>query len=173
MWCGTFAKTYYCPAHEEEKHALLKILVSTVAHFFGGFRSIFGDLTDPRDPNRITYPLYTLAFAGVWMYLCRLGSRRQIAHQFRNNGPSSANIQTLLGVAGFPHGDTVNNAYSRLEVAEVQECVTSLSEQAPAYAGEGALSLSPVGSLFCGGYRWIGYFDFFKAALCPLSDADL
>ena len=41
-------------SHEEEKHALLKILVSTVAHFFGGFRSIFGDLTDPRDPNRIT-----------------------------------------------------------------------------------------------------------------------
>jgi len=116
-------------SHEAAKYSLLKVLVSTVSHFFGGFGSIFGGLTDPRDPNRITYPLYALAFAGVWMYLCRLGSRRQIAHQFRNNGPSSANIQTLLGVADFPHGDTVNNAYSRLAVEEVQECMTTLSER--------------------------------------------
>lgn len=115
--------------HEEAKYSLLKVFVSTVAHFFGGFGSIFRNLSDPRDVNRIRYPLSVLTFAGVFMFLCRLGSRRQIAYHFRNNGPSSANIGTLLDVDTFPHGDTVNDAYSRLDIDEVQECVTAMSEE--------------------------------------------
>ena len=38
--------------HEEEKYSLLKVFVSTVEHFFGGFGSIFRNLSDPRDVNR-------------------------------------------------------------------------------------------------------------------------
>lgn len=115
-------------SYEQEKYSLLKVFLSTVHHFFGGFASLFEDVTDPRDPNRITYPLYVLAVTGIFMFLCRLGSRRQIAHQLRNNGPSKANVEVLLDVETFPHGDTLNEAYTRLCIDQVQESVTGMTE---------------------------------------------
>jgi hypothetical protein len=81
-----------------------------------------------RNPELITYSLTTVGFTGVWMFLCRLGARRQINHLLRGNGPSAAKFQALFGVESCPHGDTVNVLYSRLEPAEVQEVVTSMVE---------------------------------------------
>jgi hypothetical protein len=55
------------------------------------------------------------------MYLFRLGSRRQIQHQLRENGPSETKFEAWFEVAGVPHGDTLNYGFKRLDVDEVQE----------------------------------------------------
>ena len=117
-------------SHEAAKYSLLKVkvLVSTVWHFFDGFTPTVRNVRDPREQNRVRYPLSAVIFTGILMFLCRLGSRRQIGYQFRGNDPSQANVQALFGVETFPHGDTVNGVYSRLDIDEVQECVTTMSE---------------------------------------------
>jgi hypothetical protein len=107
--------------------ALFKTLVVTVGHFFGGFAHLFGPLTDRRDPARLTYPLWTLMTTGVLMFLFRLGARRQIACKLRENGPSTAKIQACLHVPECPHGDTLNYAFARSEVAEVQDVVSAMT----------------------------------------------
>ena len=106
--------------------ALFKALVMTVEHFFGGWVPLFRSLTDHRDPTRLTYPLPTLMATGVLMFLFRLGARRQIAELLRDNGPATAKYQAWLQVPQCPHGDTLNYAFARSEVAEVQDVVSSM-----------------------------------------------
>jgi len=106
---------------EQEQLALINAFVVTTCHFFGGFAQLFRPIHDPRVPYFTTYPLPAVCFAGVLMFLCRLGSRRQINHMFRRNGPSEAKFQALFDVETCPHGDTLNVLYSRLDPSEVQE----------------------------------------------------
>jgi hypothetical protein len=114
--------------NEQEQQALIGILIKTVEHFFGGFQKIFGGASDPRDQGKITYPLASLCFAGVLMFLLRLGARRQVTHQLRRNEPSRKKFEILFGVNSFPHGDTLNDLYLRLSVQEAQEAVTGMTE---------------------------------------------
>jgi hypothetical protein len=106
---------------------LIGALVSTVGHFFGSFSSLLSKVTDPRHPKKITYPLAGLAFAGVMMFLCRLAARRQIGLLLRN-GPSVEKFEALFGVGRFPHGDTLDDAFAKLDVAQGQNVVSSMTE---------------------------------------------
>ena len=106
---------------EREQLALIHALVVTVHHFLGGFSQLFRPIHDPRVPYLITYPLASMGFAGVLMFLCRLEARRQINHLFRRNGPSEAKFKVLFDVERCPHGDTLNVLYARLDPSEVQE----------------------------------------------------
>jgi len=90
------------------------------------FPPLFSEVADPRNPNKITYPLASLAFAGVMMFLCRLEARRQIGLLLRN-GPSVDKFQALFGVESFPHGDTLNEAFSKLVPDQVQDVICTLS----------------------------------------------
>jgi hypothetical protein len=90
------------PAAAEDEHvrqqvALIKSLLLTAQHFFGGFKHLFGTVTDPRHPVYITYPLPSVLTTGVFMFLLRLGARRQVTLLLRQNGPSSAKFQALFG----------------------------------------------------------------------------
>jgi hypothetical protein len=111
---------------QHEKFLILKAFLTTFHHFFGDFDALFQAVDDPRRPELITYPLAALAFAGVLMYFCRVGARRQIAHLFRNNGPSAAKFQALFGTDTCPHGDTLNATFGRLNPDQVQAVVTAL-----------------------------------------------
>jgi hypothetical protein len=82
-----------------EQQALLKAFLATSQHFFGGFTALFQEITDPRVPELITYPLAALGFATILMYVCHLGARRQITHLLRGNSWSAAKFQVLFGVA--------------------------------------------------------------------------
>jgi hypothetical protein len=62
------------------------------------------------------------------MFLCRLGSRRQINHQLRGNVRSQAKFEGLFDVDNAPHGDTLNYSFKRLEIEEVQESVCGMVE---------------------------------------------
>ena len=115
-------------ADEQEQVALLQTFLTTVHHFFGSFAHLFAGITDPRRPELITYPLPALLFAGLLLFVCRLGARRQIQHLLRGNGPSAAKFEALFQVATCPHGDTVEAVFSRLLPDELQTVVSGLSE---------------------------------------------
>jgi hypothetical protein len=113
---------------EQAQLSILRACLKTAWHFFDGFAGLFGSVHDPRNPNLITYPLVAVCFAGVLMFLCRLGARRQIKHMFRDNGPSATKFQALFGVETCPHGDTANVLYSRLDLGEVRQVPTNMVE---------------------------------------------
>jgi hypothetical protein len=88
---------------------------------------LFAHVTDPRDPMKIVYPLASLTFAGVTMFLFQLKARRQIGLLLRN-GPSIRKFQALFGVERFPHGDTLDATFSNLEADQIQTVVTAMTE---------------------------------------------
>ena len=114
--------------HEEEQLALINTFVATVRHLFGGLTQLFSSIDDPRHPAFTVYPLESVCFAGVLMFLCRLGSRRQLNNLLRGNGPSGDKFQALFGVETCPHGDTANVLFSRLPSDEAQEVVCYMIE---------------------------------------------
>ncbi len=107
---------------------LIKALVVTVQHFFGGFERMFQGVSDPRHPAFITYPLWSVLATGVLMFSLHLGARRQVGHMLRHNGSAAVKFQALFGTETCPHGDTLDATYSRLDVSQVQEQVTGLVE---------------------------------------------
>jgi len=115
-------------ADEQAQATLLQTFLATAHHFFGSFGQLFAHVRDPRCPELITYPLAALLFAGVLMFVCRLGARRQINHLLRGNGASAAKFEALFQVASCPHGDTLKAAYRRLEPDELQAVVTGMTE---------------------------------------------
>lgn len=114
---------------QKEQLALWNALLGTVQHFFGGVAGLFHGVSDPRHPAYITYSLPTVLWAGVLLFLCRLGARRQIALLLRNNGGVAAKFAALFELAACPHGDTLNALCKRLDPAEMQESVTRLNER--------------------------------------------
>ena len=61
------------------------------------------------------------------MFLCRLEARRQIGLLLRN-GPSVDKFQALFGVESFPHGDTLNQAFSKLDPDQGQDVVCTMTK---------------------------------------------
>lgn len=114
---------------DQEQANIVRAFLGTVTHYFGGFKALFGEINDPRNPELITYPLEGLLFTGVMMYLCHLGARRQINSKLRGNSRSAAKFKKLFGVEEVPHGDTLNYAYKKLKVAEMQEVVCGMIER--------------------------------------------
>jgi hypothetical protein len=117
------------PALDEQAQAsVLKTLLATAQHFFGNFTHLFAGISDPRQPQLIIYPLAALLFAGLLMFVCRLGARRQIGLMFRDNAPSASKFEALFEVARCPHGDTLAATFRRLQPDELQAVVTGLTE---------------------------------------------
>ena len=113
---------------EKEQFALLGTMSGTVKHFFGGWDKILCGVSDPREENLVTYPLPSLLFAGTLMYLLRLGSRRQINFDLRSNENVEEKFWSLWGIDEVPHGDTLNYAYKKVDVDEIQEVLCQLIE---------------------------------------------
>ncbi|MHA1939715.1 MAG: hypothetical protein ACW97O_16035 [Candidatus Thorarchaeota archaeon] len=111
-----------------EQARILKAFFGTAKHYFGGFDRLFKGVSDPRNPDLITYPLAGLMFTGVWMYECQLGSRRQIQAKLRGNSRSEAKFEALFRLKSIPHGDSLNYGFKRLEPAEMQEAVCRMIE---------------------------------------------
>jgi len=102
--------------HTLQQIELLRCLLVTVQHFFGGFNQLFRNVFDPRHPAFITYPLPSVLTAGVLMFLLRLGARRQVNLMLRMNGPSSIRFEALFCIETCPHGDTLDETCSRLPI---------------------------------------------------------
>ena len=117
------------PKEKDEQEELLKALVCTIHHYFGSWQAIFGRVRDVRNPNLVTYPLTSLLCTGVMMFLFRLGARRQIKYQLRDNRPSQSKFGSWFDVENVPHGDTLNYAFKGLDADEVQDVVCALVER--------------------------------------------
>jgi hypothetical protein len=61
------------------------------------------------------------------MFLFQLQGRRPIGLLLRN-GPSVGKFQALFGVQRFPHGDTLESAFSNLETDQIQAVGTGMAE---------------------------------------------
>jgi hypothetical protein len=97
-----------------------RVLAKTVAHFWPGLRPRLDALRDPRDPNRIEYPARCLVWAGLLVFLFKLGSRRQI--RFELDSPTALeNLNRLAACRQdrVPHGDTLNYFLGRLAPGEL------------------------------------------------------
>ena len=112
---------------QEEQKSLIRALIATTKHFFGSFSCLFSGVTDTRNPLQITYPLASLAFSGILMFLCHLKARRQIGLLLRN-GPSASKFHSIFAVETFPHGDTLNDAFMNLDIPQVQETINGMME---------------------------------------------
>ena len=107
---------------------MLQAFLATLDHYFGSLSRLFRPVADPRNPKQITYPLAALLFTGVLMFLCRLGSRRQITHQLRENQASASKFGALFGVEQVPHGDTLEHTFEQLAPEQVQEIPSNMVE---------------------------------------------
>jgi hypothetical protein len=108
--------------------ALLEALLGTLKHYFKDVATLFKPVRDPRNPNQSNYPLEELLFTGVLMFLCRLGSRRQITYQVRDSTRAKAKFEAWFGVEGIPHGDSLNYAFKQLDPNQVQEVLCGMIE---------------------------------------------
>lgn len=107
----------------------MRNLFKTIDHFFGGVNALFAGVTDPRNQKQIIYPLESLLFSGLFLFLCRMGARRQVHKQLRENVRSASKFKAIFDVADAPHGDTLNYSFKRISVEEVQEIVCRMVER--------------------------------------------
>lgn len=103
----------------DEQTKLLGIVFYTAWHFFGDIRKMFARITDPRQQGKIVYQVGDLAFAAIFMFMCGLEARRQIAFLVRG-GRGADQYRELFGAPTCPHGDTLDDVFSRMDPAEFQ-----------------------------------------------------
>src|SRR5262249_23258241 len=74
------------------------ILARTLRHFFPDFNAWLDELPDPRHPDRTVYEARFLLWTALMLFVCKLGSRRQIDYQFGEAGTQVlANLNRLAG----------------------------------------------------------------------------
>jgi len=74
------------------------LLVRTIRHFFPHCNDWLADLPDPRDPARCRYDGRFLFWMGLFLFLGKLGSRRQMDFQLGEAGTAVlANLNRLAG----------------------------------------------------------------------------
>lgn len=103
----------------DEQTKILGVLFYTAWHFFGDIRGMFSGITDPRQPKKIRYQVGDLAFTAIFMFMCGLQARRQIAYLIRG-GRGDDQFREVFGAPTCPHGDTLNNAFAAIDPAEFQ-----------------------------------------------------
>jgi hypothetical protein len=112
---------------DPEQLELIKVFLSTVEHFWGGFEKLFSRVSDPREQGKIIYSLTSAIFIGILMFLFRLGSRRQINEKLRHNRGSEEKFQELFQIDTIPHGDSLNYLFKKLSVDQIGEVVSGMA----------------------------------------------
>jgi hypothetical protein len=83
------------------------ILVQTVRHFFPDLNAWIDRIHDPRFLPLVVYDKRFLVWWGLSLFLCKLGSRRQLDYQLNTDGPEVLpNLNRLAGTA--QHSRPVN-----------------------------------------------------------------
>jgi len=103
----------------DEQTRILGIFFYSAWHFFGDIRKMFFGISDPRQQRKIIYQVADLAFTAIFMFLCGLGARRQIA-LLLHGGRGADQFREFFGAPTCPHGDTLDDAFSRMDPAEFQ-----------------------------------------------------
>lgn len=90
------------------REELLKLVYKTLRHFFPAMRHWLDAMPDPRDRSRITYPLRSLFWSGVLMFLFHLSARRRLRYDLNSEG-GLPNLNSLAQtqLQTLPHPDTL------------------------------------------------------------------
>ena len=96
------------------------VFFKTINHFFPKLSSWLSSVDDPRNKNKITYSPSHLLWLGILLFLCRLGSRREISYRLSTE-KFLKNLCTLTGSYDkrSAHHDTVEYLLERLGVQEM------------------------------------------------------
>jgi len=104
------------------KSKILKSFLKTFQHFFGNFTAFFNGIEDPRILQKTTYPLPSLFFTGILLFLCRIMAVRQIKFLLHTK-EAAKTFSTLFQVDTIPHGDTVKNTFAMLDPLQVENLI--------------------------------------------------
>jgi len=76
------------------------ILARTMGHFFPDLNAWIDEIHDPRFLPLVVYHKRFLVWWGLSLFLCKLGSRRQLDYQLNTDGPEVlGNLNRLAGTA--------------------------------------------------------------------------
>jgi hypothetical protein len=109
---------------QRENAKIIAAFMLTIEHYFGGWNKICKKVQDGRNPELIRYSLEELLFTGMLMYICHLGSRRNINYRLRGNEAAAEKMKQLFGTEEIAHGDTLDYAFRKLNIEEVQHMVS-------------------------------------------------
>lgn len=102
---------------------LLQLLHKTLRHFFPKLRHWLDTLPDPRDVSRSTYPLRSLLWVGMLLFLFHRSGRRRLRYDFKGNGAlPNLNALAETELHTLPHPDTLAYLLERLS----PECLDRL-----------------------------------------------
>jgi len=110
---------------------LPEALVKTIQHFAPDFLPALARVRDPRNPERITYPIEHLLLVGILSFLVKAGARRNIKYLLGTRG-FIENLQKIGGIFyaetafpdTLPHGDTLNYLLERVAVSQIEDLRT-------------------------------------------------
>ncbi len=94
---------------------MVKVFQQTMHHFFPSFLNWMKTINDPREQGKIEYPLANLLWVGIFLFLMKLESRRQI--KFRFNTEEFIHNLTLLtkvDMDKMAHPDTLSYLLEKL-----------------------------------------------------------
>ena len=100
------------------------ILARTVGHFFPDFNDWIDQFPDPRAEPRLIYHRRFLVWVGLWLFLGKLGSRRQIDFQLSEPGTEVlGNLNRLAGTrqTTMPVNKTVDNYLAKAGTSPLAE----------------------------------------------------
>jgi hypothetical protein len=112
---------------QDEQAKIIKVFMGTIRHYFGKLGDMFQTVRqDKRGQKRIIYPIESLLFTGMLMYICLLGSRRNITYKLRGSATAEEKSKKLFGTEHIPHGDTLNYGFKGMKVEEMQGVVSGM-----------------------------------------------
>lgn len=106
-----------------------KILYKTMKHFFPGFRTWIKEMKDPRNKESITYELGTMIWVGIFLFLFKLESRRQINYEL-NSEEMIKNLTSLSKakemIERIPYDGTLAYLLKRLKPKHLERLRTRM-----------------------------------------------
>lgn len=96
-------------------------------HFFPSFPNWLNAPADPRDKDKITYPLPFILWAVIMLFMTKLGARRQVNFLFKNpEVVSSLNELSGTEIETMAHDTTLGNLLKRLNPDEIANIITRM-----------------------------------------------
>lgn len=84
-------------------------------------------IEDPRDEKKVKYPLRYLIFLGILMFVCKLGSRRQIKFDFKtDNFLSKLNFLAKTKIFDLAHPDTLAYLLKKIPYEILEDIKTKM-----------------------------------------------
>ena len=102
----------------------------TVRHFFPKLSDWLNGVKDPRQQKKIDYSPSEVIWAGLLMFVCKLGARRQLSFEFGTR-EFLLNFQRLTGqpAQGVCRSDTVGYLCKHLELREMEQLPSRLVQR--------------------------------------------